>query len=594
MNSETRVCQNCKNQFVIEPEDFAFYEKIKVPPPTFCSRCRVQRRMLWRNEWKLFRRPDALDGKEIFSNFPKEANVKVYTKEYWWSDNWDAMDYGRDYDFSRPFFEQLQGLLADVPLSSRALIGDIVNSDYAMNAGHLKDCYMTFNMNYAEDLMYMVGGTRNKKCMDSHLLNASEACYESVNLTQCYKTFYSVDCSDCNDVLFSRDCVGCGNCFGCVGLRGKSYCVFNKQYTREDYQKFIADAKLDSWSSIQDYMKQAQDFWNTVPAKYHKGRKNVNSTGEYIFNSSNVQDSYRVLGGENLRYCQNIINGPAKDSYDQTGWGNNSELVYEAVQSGEGVSNVKFCFGVYGDVSDIQYSIYCHGSSKLFGCIGLRKKQYCILNKQYSKEEYEALLPKVIDHMNAMPYVDAQGRVYKYGEFFPSALSPFAYNQTIAVEYVPLSQAEAQAQGFRWAEPQVGTYTVSQSALDLPDSFEDVSEAIVNDIIGCSHNGTCTHGCTKAYRILPHELQFYKEFNIPLPRTCFNCRHNRRMQFRNPLELTERVCQCFGAGSEKGNYLNTVRHFHGDGKCPHIFKTSYASSRPEIVYCEECYNAEIV
>ena len=31
MNIEKRNCQNCKNDFVIDSDDFGFYEKIKVP-----------------------------------------------------------------------------------------------------------------------------------------------------------------------------------------------------------------------------------------------------------------------------------------------------------------------------------------------------------------------------------------------------------------------------------------------------------------------------------------------------------------------------------------------------------------------------------
>jgi hypothetical protein len=34
---ETKICQNCKKNFIIEPDDFGFYEKIKVPPPTFAQ-----------------------------------------------------------------------------------------------------------------------------------------------------------------------------------------------------------------------------------------------------------------------------------------------------------------------------------------------------------------------------------------------------------------------------------------------------------------------------------------------------------------------------------------------------------------------------
>jgi hypothetical protein len=47
--NENRTCQNCKKDFTIEPDDFSFYEKIKVPAPTFCPYCRMMRRMVFGN-----------------------------------------------------------------------------------------------------------------------------------------------------------------------------------------------------------------------------------------------------------------------------------------------------------------------------------------------------------------------------------------------------------------------------------------------------------------------------------------------------------------------------------------------------------------
>ena len=108
MNPETRTCQNCKNSFAIEPEDFKFYEKIKVPPPTWCPECRMMRRMMFRNERVLYRRKCNALGhdEEIISVFSPEKPFTVYDYKYWWSDAWNPFDYGRDYDFSKPFFQQ--------------------------------------------------------------------------------------------------------------------------------------------------------------------------------------------------------------------------------------------------------------------------------------------------------------------------------------------------------------------------------------------------------------------------------------------------------------------------------------------------------
>lgn len=61
-----------------------------------------------------------------------------------------------------------------------------------------------------------------------------------------------------------------------------------------------------------------------------------------------------------------------------------------------------------------------------------------------------------------------------------------------------------------------------------------------------------------------------------------NCRHYQRLKLRNPFKLWNRGCIC-----DKEN------HFHGTEKCEVEFETSYAPDRPEIVYCEKCYQQEV-
>src|SRR3989338_7505586 len=103
MTSETKICQNCKQPFVIEPEDFDFYKKIDVPPPTFCWLCRAQRRMCFRNERILYKRKSYFNGKDIFSMYAPDSVYKVYEKDIWLSDQWDPLEHGQEYDFNRPF-----------------------------------------------------------------------------------------------------------------------------------------------------------------------------------------------------------------------------------------------------------------------------------------------------------------------------------------------------------------------------------------------------------------------------------------------------------------------------------------------------------
>ena len=190
-------------------------------------------------------------------------------------------------------------------------------------------------------------------------------------------------------------------------------------------------------------------------------------------------------------------------------------------------------------------------------------------------------MPKIIDHMNEMPYVDSLGREYKYGSTFPLDMNAFAYNETIAQELFPISREEAEKHGYKWVEPEPKKHTVTLEGKNVPDSILEIDERILKEVIGCAHEGKCAHQCTGAFKITQRELDFYKRFGAPIPQLCPNCRHFERLAIRNPIKLWKRQCMC------------DKNHSHHTGKCTNEFETSYASDRKEIVYCEQCYNSEV-
>ena len=106
MEQETRICQNCQSSFVIDAQDFAFYEKMKVPAPTFCPECRLQRRLIFRNEMILYKRKCDLCGKDTISIYHKNSPCIVYCQQCWWSDKWNPTDYAKEYDFNKPYSKE--------------------------------------------------------------------------------------------------------------------------------------------------------------------------------------------------------------------------------------------------------------------------------------------------------------------------------------------------------------------------------------------------------------------------------------------------------------------------------------------------------
>jgi hypothetical protein len=342
--------------------------------------------------------------------------------------------------------------------------------------------------------------------------------------------------------------------------------------------------RLDSYTS-QKTVKE--EFHNLIKKSVHKFAnilKSVNVTGDNILNSKNTHYCFDG-NGENIKYAWRATEG-IKDSYDIAGSLKN-ELIYEASIVADNSYMTKF-FSISKNNRESNYLCLCTDSQKLFGCVGMRNKSYCILNKQYTKEEYESLVPKIIKHMSDMPYIDSKGRVYKYGEFFPSELSPFCYNETIAQEYFPLTKEEAISQGYKWKDKEERNYNIDIKTEDIPDNIKDVNDDITGKVIECAHSAgstsspqetsgqahkDCNHQCTLAFKIIPEELQFYRRMNLPLPHLCPNCRHYERLSQRNPLKLWHRKCMKPG--------------------CPNEFETSYSPDRPEIIYCERCYQREV-
>ena len=571
--SENRKCQNCKNDYTIEPNDFGFYEKIKVPPPTFCPECRMQRRYSWRNTMSLYSGKCGLCDKSVVTLYAPDSGIIVYCNKCWWSDKWDPKSYAMDYDFSRTFFDQFNELMYKIP--HMAIVNDdgiaSLNCEYTHDIWFSKNCYMCFSGWHVENVMYSFLTESGKEMMDCLIIRKDNSwLYECTDCSNSYQLKYCYIVKNSVDSQFLYDCRDCSNCFMCSELRNKKYCFKNKQYTKEEYENILGSYELNTFKGVEKARKEFNGFILENPKRCVQTFQSLNCLGDNISNSKNSKYCFVINNFENSRYCD-FCTGD-KDAYDLTVSGELSEC-YEGIVLDHSQLNL---FGIFSVKSqDIKYTQHCHNCKHIFGCDALRNSNYCILNKQYSKEEYEELLPKIIKQMNDMPYIDKKGIEYKFGEFFPSELSPFGYNETQAPEQFPLTKEGAIKEGYNWRENiqrTTGKETVNPE--DIPESIEDVSDDILNEILSCIE-------CKRNYKIVKNELIFYKKMKIPIPRRCFYCRHTNRVKLRNPFKLWHKQCMC-----EKGS------HEH-KGRCIEEFETSYAPERSEIVYCERCYQQEI-
>lgn len=584
------ICKDCKSQFSLSEDDLNFFAKMKVPFPTRCHDCQTQRRMSFRGERALHKRTESLRGGSIISQYAPETDITVFTQKEWWGDSWDPTSYGKEYDFSSPFFKQFKELSRRVPWPT-LLNWNAVESDYCNYTTDNKNCYLVFGGDYNESCSYSTFCFHSKDSSELYWVDKCELCYELIYSDNCFNVSHAQYCNNCTDSLFLYNCVNCHDCLGCVNLKSAAYCILNVQYSKEEYQQKLKEYLLGSRKGREDFSLRFKKLKLTLPHRYAEIHRSVGCIGNNIRNAKNcihcfdVYDesedlSHVYIAGYNLkdaRYCNHV--------------GHRSELLYDCLITFDGSRDVAFSAAISTSQS-IRYSWNCRGSRNLFGCVGLTNKEYCILNKPYSKEEYESLVSRIIAHMDEMPYTAQNGTRYAYGDFFPPEISLFAYNESVAQEYYPLVKEEALKKGFSWRDATEKHSIPTFAPESIPEDIDKVSDSITGEVFGCAHAGKCNEQCTEAFRIIPSELVFYKRLRIPLPILCPNCRHYTRFNQRNPFKLWTRKCQCAGRKSENGAYENNVAHFHGENHCTKEFETPYSPDRAEIVYCEQCYQTD--
>ncbi len=548
----TKLCHLCQKQFNIDDTDQDYYRILGLIEPNNCPDCRQQTRLAWRNEYRLYNRKCDATGEYILSVFSQDKKITVYKNDYWYSDSWNAKDYGQEYDFHRSFFQQRAELVAKVPQLARSTINN-QNCDFVNQCGWSKDCYLTFEADGNHSCLYSNNIFDSRSCVDIAYGIKDELCYETVDCRESYNLKYSQNCQNCFDSWFLKNCIGSKNCFGSVNLRNKEYYFFNEKLSKEEYEKRIFEIDLTNYQNIQNIILTFAEHVKKFPNKACNGTQNDNSSGDYLWNTQRCEHCFDLTNAQDCKYVYNARN--TKKVYDMMVFGQEqgAEFCCDNLEIGDGVKNIYYSDQIWSACYNIYYSKLCmQNSHDLFGCVGLRKDSYCILNKQYSEIDYKNLFPKIVEQMKS---------TQEWGQFPPMENSPWAYNETMAQVYYPLTKEEVIAKGLAWKDDIYTIPNVSQiiPAEQLPDTIDPIPDDVLNWAIQCERTG-------RPFKVIQNELKFYRDHKLPLPHLHPEERVKRRMALRNSRILWNRNCM----------------------KCNIPIQTTYASNRPEIVYCEKC------
>ncbi len=560
-----KACVECAERFEVDASDLAFYDQISptflgqkflIPPPTRCPDCRQQRRLALCNERFFYNARCGLCNNAVLTEHPPHSQKTVYCRECWHGDGWDPSSYGQEVDFSRPMFEQFKELWSRIPAQNLLSEGTNVNSEYIHYAGFAKNCYLIMHADFCEDCYYGYGFKRNISCVDGFYNLSCELCYDCIDVHSCYALRGSQDCVNCSSSAFLRDCIGCKSCFLCVGLRNKEYCFENLQLSRHEYEQRLAAIHLGSNREYQSFKARRGSLEKDHLFKEFHGHNVENCRGDYISNCKDTRESFDCEDVEHGRFLYQVVTG-AKNDYDIYQYGLNLSEAYECSVAGNNCYHVLFCHNAHLNCSDLLYCWFVQSSKNCFGCFSMHHREYCVLNKQYSKSDYERLVARIIEHMQ---------KTGEWGELFPISFSPFGYNKTNASLHYPMNRDDVIKKGWKWDDTGE-TFRTAESILEaanLPDSIDEVSDSILTAAIRCEVTG-------KLFRLVEPELRFYQSQSLPLPRRCPDQRHLDRFAKRNPRKFWKRPC----------------------AKCSRELETTYASERPEKVCCEECYRIAV-
>jgi len=374
------------------------------------------------------------------SRYPASDRINVVWLKEFQKNRDNNIDHALEYNPELSFFQQFQKLMLDVPQASLVHFGNCNNSDFSDTVVDSSNCYMSSSVTIDVDTVLYSFWVRvhSKSVLNSvYIAVNNENIYFSRCVLSSFNIFYSAFLNNCNNIWFSSNLTGCSECILSDNLLNQKYCIKNKQYEKQEY--FEKKAEI---------LKDKQRF-SAYYSQTEKQGNNYNSTdvsGHFISDSENIENgifAYSTKNGKNLVFawspegCENM--------YDYfAGWSMGTHDSYGVAISG-GNSYVYCSLSIWFS-NNIFYCYDLVTCSYCIGCVWLQNKQYCIFNKQYSKEDWYELADKIFGTMDEQSVL---------GDFFPGEINPFYFNDSVASLYKDFDKDEILEKWYMWRDEEI-------------------------------------------------------------------------------------------------------------------------------------------
>jgi len=416
---------------------------------------------------------------------------------------------GQELDISISFFDNFNRLFHSVPFSSLYNYSAAEKSDFAFSVFQSNNCYLSFTViTDCENILYSfaVKESSSNVLNSTQVNNNAQNIFSSHCVVKSFAIFYSKFIENSSDIWFSSNLINCHECIFCQDIENKKYCIENTEYTKEEY--------LSRKANILAQKDKFPEYAKTVSCI----GKNHGSTD--VVNWNFVLNSQGVESGKYCSYLKDarnviVVGSPHENRYiydTLEAWAMGNSHFYAALNAWVSSEHIYICEWIV-TCYNVYYSRFLENCKFCIWCIGLKNKEYCILNKQYSKEEREKKADEIFSQM------DQDGSL---GEFFPATINPFYFNDTIAclIDTSFTKEEITKLWYLRRDEPvkvdiPAGAEVVKVGELDDYEGFDTAWNRSINpDIL----KKIIVDDQWNYYRIVKMEYDFLVKHGLPLPR----------------------------------------------------------------------------
>ena len=537
---EQKTCEITGQRFEIPSEEVDAYKSFGIPIPTICPEERFRRLMAFRNEEQFFWRKCDATGKKIYSVYPQNSPFPVVVPDHWWSNAWDPISYGQELSLKRPFTEQLLELWWKVPRPAY-IARESENSAAVHNVRQVRSSFVLFNAENCNNCYHSVGAWNCTYCADCYHVHHCDRLYECIHCHYSKNLRWSEFCNGCEDSWFLSNCTDCKNCLFCTNLNGKQYYILNQPVSPEEFEQVLVQWAFTARPRVELAKEQFEAFLKDKPLPHIISDSPADNTGNYLLRCTSARNSYECADCDTIFHCHALHD--ARFCVDGYGFGRGLTEAAQFVSCGDSAKALLNCIECWHGVADLTYCTYCEESSNLFGCVGLRGKEYCIFNKQYSKAGYFENVKLIIEQL-------VETRVW--GKFLSPQFSGYSYNHSSANKYMQLSRVTAKLMGYRWDErdevirPSQLLGTAFSQGGDVENSVEERFSEVPARLeeVNVSGLGTALFLCEltgKPFTIVKEEYQLYAALGVAPPARSFEQRHHERLMRLAPKRLLVRT-----------------------------------------------------